>query len=415
MAKKKSLLGRVIDNMTAAPRGLADLVSHFAENNKPPVSVAAPPSNGGLMPFGVDPTAGLPTSNPVSADDLLKAGQGVGTALSPGTDYSYDPNFGQPPSDPVNDWLTQALATLGGGPDRNAYIAPFDAAEGRAHDAYNAALPVIAQQYDQLRQNLSQHQQDYQGQVAATQQAQQAGVQSQQGLLNNLQAPVLADLKTQGGNAAVGSLTGALQAAMAAGQANLGQQGLAQKQLSDNLANAGNQSFEGRQQDAQAAQTAAQGNAAANLNSILNQIGVQRAGAEQQYASAADQFARQRAGLQLQALEAKQSQSDPLKVLQMQSQLLQNQKLQNELSPDTSAQDALQQWHLNISEQSPVAYDYLTDVLGNSDSLAQALAKINQDQKNGKIRYGGKNLDAATLRQWASEATRLEAAASSKK
>lgn len=407
-SKKKSLLGRVFDSVNTPAKAIGALVEHFAEHNRPPAAPAQP------IAFST-PTAGL---GGTSIEDLLRAGQGVGTPLQAGIDYAAggDPNFGKPaPANPVDTWLSQALASLGGGPDRNAYIAPFDQATQRANEAYAQATPNIAATYDTLRQQLGAHQQDYQAQAQQTQANQAASAQSIQDLLAKLQAPVAADLQAQGGQAAVGSLTGGLQASMAAGQAGIGNAAAAQQQLSQNLSNAGNQSFNNRIEDTRVAEQGAQGNASANLNSILNQIGLQKAGAEGQYNSAAQQFAQQRSGLELQALQAKQGQDDPLAALQLQKAALENQKLQNDLSPDTTAQDALQQWHLQISAQSPVAYDYLSGVLGNSDSLAQALAQINRDAKGGdKIKYGGKSLDAATLRQWASEATRLEAATSGK-
>lgn len=378
---------------------------------KVPPPVPNPP---GPNPFGMDPTAGLPTSNPTSIDDLLRAGQGVGTPLTPGVDYGPGSlaALAAGPADPfaaTRTALQRALSYLGGGPDRNAYIAPFDQAAQRAQDAYNAAVPNIAQQYAQLTSGLSQHEQDYQAQAAATQQAQRAAVDSQQQLLQRLQAPVAADLAAQGGNAAVGSLTGAVQAAMAAGQANLGQQGLAQQQLSQNLQNAQRQSYDSRIQDTQVAQQAAQGNASANLNSILNQIGLQRANAEKQYAADAQGFQGQRQQIELQLAQLQDQaaqQSDPLAALQRQAQALQ---LQNTIHGYTSGQVTpityLQQTR---GQQFPVSVDWLSDAFaGNKGDLDSVLVAINHAaDKNGQIKYKGKRLDANTLRNWATEAAR---------
>jgi hypothetical protein len=351
---------------------------------------------------------GTPIATPSS---LLDAGQGVGTPLTLGQDYG--------PGSPAaiaatgNDPLTastraaleRALASLGGGPDRNAYVAPFDQAEARAREAHAAAVPTIAGQYADMTRGLGDTQRAQQAQAQQTQANQAAAMASQQQLLQKLQAPVLADLQAQGGQAAVGSLTGALQASMAAGQAGVGAAGAAQQQLSQNLANAQQQSYDSRIQDARLAEEAAQGNASQNLNSILNQIGVQRAGAERQYGDDVQRLHAQRQQIDLQLAQLQdagrasaQQAMDParqLNQLQATDQLAAYQQQRN--APPVY--QLLDTWR----QDNPSATSLLESVYGQSDdqneaySILAEMARSQAKQFGGQfIKYDGKRISV----QW---------------
>lgn len=319
-----------------------------------------------------------------------------------------------PPRSAVERAITAALAELEGrGPDRNAYIAPFDQAGQRAQQSYDRTIPQIASLYNELIGNIGTSQQQYGQQVAQAQANQAAQAQATQQGLTNLQAPVLADLQAQGGQAAVGSLTGGLQAHMAAGQAQVGQAAAAQQQLSQNLANAGAQSFQGRIQDARLAEQAARSHAAATLGELQGQISRQRAAAEQQYASDAASYGRQGQQLSLQraALQDEQAQrewerqqaaADPrqqLGQLQATDNLAAYQRQRN-LPP---VGERFAEW----GQANPVATDVLRTIFRESSDLDDAYDYLDELErkrgKDGNIKHQGKRINVNWLKDRLSE------------
>ena len=356
-------------------------------------------------------TAGLPVGGP-SIESLLRAGQGVGQPLTLGQDYG--PGIGPPPApglDPatasVRAALERVLASLGGGPDRNAYIAPFDQASARAQQSYEAAVPVIANQYGSLRQGLEGTQQAQQAQAQQVQAQQAAQQAAQQQLLQNLQAPVAADLAAQGGQAQVGSLTGALQASMAAGQAGLGAAGAAQTQLSQNLANSADQSFDSRIEDSRLAETAAAGNASANLNSILNQIGLQKANAERQYLNDSQGFQGQRQQIELQLAQLQDASRQAALQAQDPSRILQGLQANDQLAAYQRQRNAPPAYQLfdTWRRDNPVATSLVENVFGQAEDPNEAFSILaemarSQAKKNGGqfITYDGKRISVPWIR-----------------
>lgn len=314
------------------------------------------------------------------------------------------------------DWLAMALAAIGGGPDRNAYIAPFEQAAGRAQAAYTTALPQIAQGYDRLRQELG-------GQQAGVD---QAAVQAQQGMAGQQQntqaqiaamaAPVLAQLKAAGGAASLGSLTGAMEAQIGTGQAQLAQQGAAQTQLSQNLQAAGTGSYNSRIADSQLAQQSATASAGNNLAQVLNALEAKKAEALQQYAGDSAQYQSRIAQAKLQAAEQQAEADDPGRQIRLERDQIALEKDRMDLDrrqggttgPNPYTAQVVT-WHDQISRSNPTSYKFLSELMADGETPLPALiGKINAAAKNGKVKYGGKNLDARWLIDRLSELDELE-------
>lgn len=314
-----------------------------------------------------------------------------------------------PPADASSQWLQMALATVGGGPDRNAYIAPFDQAATRAQQSYQTALPEIASAYTGLRDQLA----SLQAAQATTSQQQMAN-QAKTGndtraLLASLAAPVLADIARQGQGTPTG-LTGAAQANLGAAQMTLAQQAAAQQQLSQNLANAAQQSGQSRIADTELAQTQAGQSARQNLNQILNQIGLQKAGAEKAYEQASQAYQAQQANIALKAYEMQQAAAQAAAQNPMQNLAYQNaqldlaakqKQLQDMLNP-TSGIVGQNQFITDLSRTNPQSAAYIGSL--KAANLADILSQITQAaDKNNRVTFQGKKLDANFLRDAAAK------------
>lgn len=261
---------------TMAEQRGADYYGPHAIVTKPAGKVAVPPPQAATVPTWQARAADYYGPNAV---------HGAGGGLPPITDAG--------PSE-----LDQLLASLGAAPDRGAYMRPFDEAEQRANAAYKAAGPEIAQQYDQLRQQIGQGASDADARQAQILAAVGADQSSARSTIEQLQGGTARDLAAQSGG-----LTPSLDAgsAVTANQniANLLAQAQAQKTLLGNTANAEDQSIGSRRLDADAGQAAAGANARNNLDSILNQLGLGRAQAERQYQGDVQQRGAQEAELRM--------------------------------------------------------------------------------------------------------------------
>lgn len=165
-------------------------------------------------------------------------------------------------------------------PNEADYLAPFLQAEGAANTAFNTAKPVIADQFNQLRAKLAEQQQLLErGQTARTQGrgAEDAALRAQ---LEATMGAGQADMAKQGitgspvaaANAEMAARLGAMQAGSANSDRLLEDIALAQK--ATHSANLGTTA---------SAETAANMTARQNLESILGQLGGQKAQAKQRY------------------------------------------------------------------------------------------------------------------------------------
>lgn len=234
--------------------------------------------------------------NPLlTAIDMVRAAPSVMGAARPPA--------GLPPVAPPaeggggEDLLGMQLAALGAGPDKAAYLKPFEEAEARARQAHGEALPVIASAYDTLRSKLGAGQQDFAGEQARVASEQQARAAQLSDNVRRLQAPALADVQAQSGGGAAPSLTAGVIAQATQNEANLTDAQRRQGAFLDNLARTSEQSHTSRLTDTHAAQQAASQNASFNLDQILGQLGMQRANAERQYGADVQSHGQERANV----------------------------------------------------------------------------------------------------------------------
>ncbi len=387
MAKKKRSFGSLLGD---ALKEAATLGHASTSLDRQPA--ATTDSAGDMLRSGAMPPSAIPHAVAQAPGLATLAPQAMVVPVAPV----------RPPS-AVSQAIEQALASIPM-PDPVAYSAPFDQASSRVQTSLQDALTRLPAIYEDLRSQLAQHQAEHAAEAQQQQQNMAASQASTRNLVQQLSAPVLADLQKQGGNAAVGSLTGSEQAQMATALAALAQQGGAQTQLSQNLANAEQQSMNSRVDSSRLAETASQANARNTANTLLGQIDVQRAQAQQQYAKDLSAAQQQQLQYQLQLAQLADQNADPAKQLQT-----------------LQARDALNKYQANPTGLTPVSYlvgkygdtnpvstAWLTDAYqGNKGDLDAVLLSINAAQdKNGKIKYQGKKLDAATLKRWVGEAKR---------
>lgn len=326
-------------------------------------------------------------------------------------------------------WLDMALAALGGGPDRGAYVAPFDAAASRARGAHEQSLPAIAQAYAQLRGNMeatqgtmNQHADQARGAID-----QRAAATQQQ--MQQMTAPVLADLASQGGPA-IGGLMGAAQAQVGTQQAQLAQQAGTQQQLQANLAQAAQATHNSRIQDSGLAETSAKATAGNTLNQVLAQLDAKKAQALQAYAADAASHGSKVASLRMQALERDEARAekqaaldDPARQIDLDLKRLDLEDRRMEVEDRMSAREAgagggnrystqLSDWQMRTAEKNPVAYSLLSELVtaGGKDGTPTptVIANIRARSKGGKIDYEGKKIDANWLISRVKELDELE-------
>lgn len=218
------------------------------------------------------------------------------------------------PAGGAEGFLGMELAALGGGPEKDSYLRPFDEAEQRVRSTYTQALPDITRAYDELRTRLGAGQQQFsaeQAQIASEQQARMAQLAEK---VKQLQGPAGADLAAQSGGSAAPSLTAGVNAQAASTEANLADAQRRQQAFLENLARTGEQSASSRLASTHTAQQAATGNATQNLNTILSQLGLQKANAEARYQNDRADHDRQVAGTKISAMkEAARARQDEAK------------------------------------------------------------------------------------------------------
>lgn len=359
---------------------------------------------------------------------ITPLGPGITPANNVNLGTAGDPRYGAPVSAGAapgaggmsgQQWLDMALAALGGGPDRSAYVAPFEAAEQRARQAHGEALPQIAATYDQLRANLGQSQQVV-DRDAGQAREQMAAVQGAlQGQIATNAAPILADLASQGNTPALGGLLGAAQAQVGTGQAQLAQQAATQQQLSGNMQAASTASHQSRLADSQLAQGAATSSSQNTLNAVLAQLDAKKAQALQQYAQDAQQHGSAVARTRLEAAERDAERNDPMAQLDLEMKRLDLEDRKAELADRQAGVTGnryttqLNDFQIQTAEKNPVAWSLLTELVtagGEAGTpLPTVIANIRAKQdKNGKIVHNGKRIDANWLVDRAKELDELE-------
>ncbi len=327
----------------------------------------------------------------------------------------------------------ELLAALGGAPDKGAYVKPFDEAAARAQAAADASSPTIRDAYLRARAAIEAGQGEFastQSRVAAEAAARQAAGQQ---AMAQQQAPVLGDLGATFGADTLGSLTGAVGAQAAQQQAGMTETAARQGSLASELAAQQARSSQTRVADSHLGEAGALAAAKGNLNAILNQLGVQRAGAERQFANDAQAYDMQRAQFaRADAAQRAQSRSDPMDALNYQLKALELQRGQLELqrgpdplvalerqvkerqlnaalapAPGTSA--AWKKKAARAAVHSPGAYSYLAALTDANGTKEDALAGMQADlahwaeDKRGKGQYvihQGKRVDPAVIRGW---------------
>lgn len=296
----------------------------------------------------------------------------------------------QAPQGPALDgqqWLDMALSALGGGPDRSAYVMPFDAAEQRARQAHAEAVPAIAANYDRMRSELGQSQQVVDRDANAARQNMAGTNAALQQQIQQFAAPILADLASQGNTPALGGLLGGAQAQIGTGQAQLAQQAATQQQLSGNMQAASTQAYNSRLQDSQLAQQAATASSGNTLNSVLARLDQQKAQAMQQYAQDAQSHGSAVARARMEALERQEAANDPLKQIELELRRADLEDRRMDLDERRNPgqanryQTQLRDWQLEHSERNPVAYSTLTEFLADQPPIATAIANIRAEAK----------------------------------
>lgn len=291
-------------------------------------------------------------------------------------------------------------------PSMSSYIQPYEQAKSNAQDTYNQAVPVILQQYKDLRGQLQQqHKQDLNDLATATHQA----VVQQSRNANDLQqqtAAPIADLQSQFGGAAPASVVSGVVAKNAQQQADLKDAAANQAQYSKNIQTQQNQNNAGNMSDASMAQQGAIQGAQQNLKSLLGQIGLKEADAKTQYA-------------QMQASAAQNAFDNMLKLQQVQQQQIQNnpfyqaQQQQAGSNIGTYAnQGALSQLGSanNNASTWKDSWKVLNDLYGKSGGDPGKMADLLTQSKIGQGQYQfndgstlRKKLNTDFLKNWISE------------
>lgn len=411
-------------------RGRGPTAAELARNPKGPIVTAASsspryrPAPTGAALRAAAKRATYPQQNLATARNLSAL---IDQALASRVPVAPLPQVYAPTSTAAGSGLDAELAALGGEPQLSTYLRPFDEALARTREAHAAALPTIGAAYDRLKGGLAANQSEFaavQARVAAEQVARQQQAQQQTA---QLQRPVLNDLTSQFGADALGSLTGALGAEAAQQQANLTQQAQRHQSLAAEFAAQQQRSHQTRLADADLAREASVANAGVNLNSILGQIGVQRAGAERQYAGDLNEYQRQAAQLRTRAIreDGPDAHLDrQLKVLQLQRQIqelsapedpllalerqVKERQLRSALTPAGSNPAWLRKAPV-LAKRSPSAFAYLSALTDVNETARDALAGLQadlaewQDDKRGGgkyVVYQGKRISPETIRSW---------------
>ena len=178
-------------------------------------------------------------------------------------------------------WAWVSGATM---PSLQDVLAPFRQARGSANEAYDTAIPVINDAFRDLLQGVLAGSRDTIQQGNIQDRGIQRDLQAGQRQINAEGQHGAQDVSANGGDVA-GSLEAELAAAVPGQNANLREGAALDRQLGNRLDQVTRQETRATREDAGLARASARSTAATNLESILQQIGVQEMGARQEYAA----------------------------------------------------------------------------------------------------------------------------------
>lgn len=347
---------------------------------------------------GVNAVAAIMTQGFPGARGLLPS-SGLGRAgLNRAFSGQYAPGAGAPGAPSL---LDQALALIPQ-PNRADYIGPYDEAEASARQAYEAALPAIQGAYGQLRGDLAELHTDTNAQQAIISQQLQQRLGQGAAEVSGMNEAVLADLAAQG---VIPELMGRTGAEANQQLANVKEQGVSEQAMSDRLAQVSRQSQQSRLSDVGLAESAAQANAATNLEGILQQIGVGRAEAGREYTADSQSAATAAAELRLEAAAADE------KAKVEQAKAMADVLKEAEKSAPTAHDEFVKNVMPTMGPKAAALFD---TILGNvkgkgQEALVRAMREIDRLEAGGgtyehyddagNLEFSFKP-DTATLRRW---------------
>jgi hypothetical protein len=361
------------------------------------VENAAP--NDGHIPSDGGGRQGYPSG---SADALARWGMAALGRQRPDSSYDNRPTTAGP--DTTMSVLQQILDRLNGtggdgpnligGPDRGAYMRPYDEAERRANESYGRAVPELANLYKGLEGEIASGNRDFTGQVDRLQAEREGQMSQRMADLRAAAGPSQAAL-VEGGEAATGATS-----QLAAQEEALNAAYDAERGRNQRLDQVDAQAATARDADVDTAATNSSANARNNLDSILQQVGIGRADAESQYQRDARSVAEHNASAKDAYADEQRAQGE--------------QDLQNWITMNTGLAEAATTSRRSMFESAvgelssayPRQYSAFNDIIGSAKGKgamgkASALKILEQalpGLKDGSM-YGARFNDSR-LRQW---------------
>lgn len=293
-------------------------------------------------------------------------------------------------------------------PNLQSYVGPYDRGAQVAQETYDKARPVIENIYRDLGQAVARRQQEAAGEGARVREAAAAEQAALRGQATALTAPTTL-AETMGGTPQAAQQAEADQAFMALQQAD-------QAQLSRSMEASSNEASEAARRDASAMRSGSLANASNNLEQILGQLNIGRAGAEQQYNKDVQQTQLANADAQNQfAMLQHQMKSEALQQAQQAEEMWRE---QNERRAAASTTSGRQMWESNLERrvsENPMASEAMLSILEESGEgprgKARALRMLDSmfpggrqqkvtDPETGEELFGGKRLRPDVIRNW---------------
>lgn len=314
---------------------------------------------------------------------------------------------------PPPDFLAQFQPNLPGPtqlpmPDLQSYVGPYDRGADVAQDTYDQARPVIENIYRDLGQAVERRQ----GEAAAEGERVRQRAADEQAALR-AQSTALTTPTALGES--MGGTPGA-EAQAEADRALLSLQQADQAQLSQSMQASDNALSESARRDASAMRSGSLANASNNLEQILGQLNIGRAGAEQQYNKDVQQTQLANTDARNQhAMMSHQMKADALQQAQQAEDLWRE---QNERRASASMTSGRMQWEQNLDsrlQKNPMASEAMLSVIEGAGEgprgKARALRMVDEmfpkgrpqkvtHPETGEEMFGGKRLNPGVIRNW---------------